>query len=165
MHAYAFLGTITDAGNFGDAERRSVGSEDRPGLADFVEQSEDLDLRLHLLGHSLNHEIGFARGFLDAARISQAAERCFGIFGWNLSQFNSFIEIAANLVFCPPQSIWQQVFKDGLITAERGHMSDAATHGSGTDHGNGLDLSHYCPPFSNRTTRASRFEPAAFKLS
>src|SRR5208282_316108 len=80
-------------------------------------------------------------------------------------QLNGFVEVAANLGFRPAQSIGQQVFQDGVIAAQRRHMSDAPAHGSGPDHGNGVDLCHYCAPFSKRTTRASRLEPAAFRLS
>src|SRR5437016_3798118 len=48
MHPQALLRAIGNAGNFGDAQRRSIGSEDSAWAADFVQQSEYLNLRFHL---------------------------------------------------------------------------------------------------------------------
>ena len=64
VHADALRRAIGDAGNFGDAQRRRVRSQDGCGPADFVEQSEDLDLRFHLLWHGFDDQIGFARRLL-----------------------------------------------------------------------------------------------------
>ena len=78
------LGAISHAGDFGHAERGGVRSEDCGGPADFVEQSEDLYLRLHLFGDGFDDEIGLARGLFDRARICQSLECGVGIGGGRL---------------------------------------------------------------------------------
>src|SRR5579872_2932850 len=85
--------------------------------------------------------------------------------GGNFAKLDSFVEVATNFTLRAAQSVRQQVFEDSLISAQRRHVSDAPAHGPGPDHSNGEELGHYCPPFSKRTTRASRFVPAAFRLS
>ena len=69
VHADAFPGAVSNAGDFGHAERRCIRSEDRGGAADFVEQAEDFDFRFHLLGDGFDDEIGFTGRRFDRAGI------------------------------------------------------------------------------------------------
>jgi hypothetical protein len=79
VHAHTLLRAVGHAGNFRDTQRRSVRRQNCRGSADLVEQSEDLNLRLHLFRDSFNHQIGLARGLFHRARIFQPVEGCIGI--------------------------------------------------------------------------------------
>src|SRR5579859_4371020 len=101
MHPDTLFGPVTDASNFGDTQRRGVRSQNSSGSADFIEQGEYLNLRLHLFGHSLDYQIRLARGFFHAARVLQPAERSIRIVGGDLPNFNRLVKVATNFALRP----------------------------------------------------------------
>ena len=112
------------------------------GPADLVEHGEDFDLRLHLLGHGLDDQVGFARGLLDRRGIFQAGESVVGAALGDLAQLNRLVEIGADFVFRLAQRGRKNVFEDGAIAAQRGGVRNAAAHDAGADDGDGADLGH-----------------------
>ena len=143
VHAQAFLRAIRNAGDLRDAEGRCVGREDCARTADFIEQSENLDLRFHLLGNGLDHKISFARGFFDRGCIFDPGESRVRYAHGNLTKFDRFIELRANLALRLAQRIGKKIFKNRAVPAECGHISDATPHGSGANYGDRFHFGHY----------------------
>ena len=60
-----------------------MGSQDRAGTADLVEQGEDLDLRFQFFRNRLDHQIGRAGGVFDCACKLQTGKSELGGIGGN----------------------------------------------------------------------------------
>src|SRR5216684_749868 len=67
-HPDALLRTKRDGGHIRNGERRRTAGKDRAGLCESVEQREYLDLDLHFLRNSFDHEIGVAASLFDGSR-------------------------------------------------------------------------------------------------
>src|SRR5207248_2912304 len=142
--------------NLSNAKRRSIRGQDRRGTADLIEQSEDLDLRFHLLGHGLDHQVSLTRRFFHARGIFKSPERSIRVRGSDLAEFDGFVQISADLCLSPAQRVGQNVFQDRAIAAARRSMGDSTSHDARADDGNRLDLRHYWPPFSSNSRTATK---------
>src|SRR5438105_2751493 len=77
VHAQPAAGAIGHGSNLGDAERRSVGSENGMRPADLIEQSEDFDLRFDFFRYSFDDQIGHARRLFHRAGVFNSAKGGF----------------------------------------------------------------------------------------
>src|ERR1035441_9934187 len=148
VHPNALLCAIGNAGDLGDAERRSIRSENGSRTADLVEHGEDFDLRFHFLGNGLDDEIGLARGLIDGTGILQPGKSGVGGDDIDFAEFDRLVEMGADFRFGFAQGVRKKIFENSAIAAERGSMRDAPAHSAGADHRNRADLTHSLPACS-----------------
>src|SRR6266576_1977041 len=156
VHANTLLRAVGNAGNFGDAERRRIRSEDCRRTANFVEKSEDLNLRFHLLGNRLDDEIGLTRRLLDRPGVLEASERRIRRARADFPEFNSLVQVGADFSFRLTQGVRKKVFENGTIAANRCRMGNSTAHDAGADHGDGFDVRHYLPPTSSCSSTVTK---------
>ncbi|CAI8373043.1 MAG: Uncharacterised protein [Rhodospirillaceae bacterium] len=139
MHADHVLRPFSDAGNFIDVQRRSVGSQHTAGLTYGVQSGEDILLHAHVLEHRLDHQIDLRQRL----HVGGAGEQRHALFDLSLGHpalFGAvFVVLAAQA-----QTAIERLFglldhgdRDPGVGEAHG---DAPTHGPGADHGGAGDV-------------------------
>jgi hypothetical protein len=119
------------------------------GLTDLVQQGEDLDLGLQFFRNRFDHQVGGAGSLFDGTGKLEASKGGVGIGFLDFAELYRLVEIGANLGLGLAQAGGQDVFEDGAIAAEGGHVGDSPAHDARANHRDRSDLGHYLPSFSN----------------
>ena len=148
VHADDLLRALGGRGQHGDGDRRGVGSQDDLRPAYPVQFGEDALFQFHILAHGLDHKIGLGNGGQVPGGM-QPGHRRILLLGGHLALFHAFRQELFDGGHGALELLRDDLHHDRLVAALGKDLSDAPSHRSGTDHGNGLDVHRFLLLFQN----------------
>ena len=93
VHPDDLFGAVSDARNLGQAEGTCIGGKDGGRATNFIEEGEDLDLRLHFLGHGFDDQVRLPCCLFHGTGVLQAGESRIGLDTADFANLDCLVQI------------------------------------------------------------------------